>query len=52
MIMMIEKKFLEAKVKNISLNRELLEDKVEVSQADVDQIDQNKRIKNLQEKKS
>ena len=47
-----KKKLLEAKVKNIPLNRELLEDKVELSQVDVDQIDINKRLKNLQEKRA
>ena len=43
---------LKAKVANIPLNKEMLESKVELAKADVDQIAQNKRIKDLQEKRS
>ena len=43
---------LKAKVANIGLNKEMLENKVELVKADVDLIDKNKKLKDLQEKRS
>ena len=48
----MQEKLLKAKVDNIGLNQQMLENKVELVKADVDLIDKNKKLKDLQVKKS